>query len=222
MSENEQISSWLISSFNVGRLVMDSQEVKNRIVLADPPSGMLYFNTVVEAFRRNCCLMVTYQKFDDSEPYECHLQPYCLKLYEQRWYLLAVKDHGNHPLTFALDRMRRLELLPADLFMLSEDFCPQKYYQECFGVWTCEGDAPVIRVRAYGKERGYIRTLPLHASQHEVAVTDDYSDFEIRCHPTRDLLLHLLAHGRGLEVLEPADFRQAVAEEARECARRYE
>lgn len=221
LEEGSKLSNWLISSFNISQLMTDSQEVRERILLDAPPSGAEHFTTVVEAFRRQCCLKVTYQKFDEAEPYECHLQPYCLKIHQQRWYLLAVKNHGVHAATFALDRMLRVELLHDEAFLPPAAFSAQDFYGSCFGVWTGEGEVPRIRLRAYGNERNYLRTLPLHASQREVVKDDDYSDFEVNCYTTRDLLLHLLSHGRGLEVLEPAEFREAMKQEVIGMFERY-
>lgn len=218
---DKTLSSWLISSFNVGQLVMDSQEVKDRILLEAPPHGMTHFNTIVESFRRHCSLMLKYQKFNGAEPYVCHLKPYCLKLHQQRWYLLAIRDDGTRPITFALDRIQQVELLRDEPFEPEKDFSPQQYYQECFGVWLGEGEAPVITLRVYDGERNYLRTLPLHSSQREVTITEHYSDFQIHCFPTRDLLLHLLSHGKGLEVISPEDFRREVAAEVRALSERY-
>lgn len=221
VSANDAMSDWIISSFNVGQLVSDSEEVKNRILLDAVPRGMMHFTAVVEAFRRNCCLEMVYQKFDGAEPYTCHLQPYCLKLYQHRWYLLAVKDHGGRLLTFALDRVLRLAPLHDDPFLVDSSFSPSDYYKDSFGIWVGEGEAPEILIRAYGSERNYIRTLPLHASQRETLTTESYSEFSLKCHPTRDLMLHLLSHGRGLEVVAPVQFRQEMAEEIARMAEHY-
>lgn len=215
------LSQWLISSFSVSQLVRESEEVRDRIILGLPPSGMGYFNTIVEAFRNNCCIRITYQKFDGVEPYDCHLQPYCLKIHQQRWYLLAIKDHGTRPVTFALDRMKHVELLHDEIFMVEDGFSAQEYYKGSFGVWTQEGEAPEVLLRAYGSERNYLRTLPLHASQREVKTAADYSDFVLKCFPTRDLLLHLLSHGQGLEVLSPDSLRRDMAHEVRLMMERY-
>lgn len=221
MQDDNALSNWLVSSFNVGQLVTDRQEVRNRILLDAPPSGMEHFSTIVESFRRNCCLRVTYQKFDGMEPYDCHLQPYCLRIHQHRLYLLAVKNHGTHPVTFALDRMKQVELLRDDAFAPADGFSAQEYYRNSYGIWTQEGEVPELRLRAYGNERNYLRTLPLHASQREVMATADYSDFVLTCYPTRDLLLHLLSHGQGLEVLAPDSLRQEMAQEVRSMMERY-
>lgn len=213
--ENE-LSAWLISSFNVGQLVMDSEAVRDRILLEPAPRGMKHFSLVVEAFRKNLCLQMRYQKFDGAEPYDCHIQPCCMKLYQQRWYLLGVKDHGTHAVTFALDRIRQLELLEEPIEQeVSQRVDGQTYYRDCFGVWSGEGEVPTIRLRVYGKERQYVQSLPLHHSQRKVTEDADWTDFTLQCYPTRDLMLHLLSHGRGVEVLEPDSLRQAMAEEVR-------
>lgn len=230
------LSEWLISSFSVGLLVEESQAVRDRILLAPSPQGMEHWSLLVESFRRQCCVELWYQKFQDDEP-QCHrLQPYCLKSYGGRWYLLAAHHEvptaadGAHLqlLTYALDRITQLRLLSHDAFVPDADFSPQAYFANSFGVWASADEPPLIRLRVTGRERHYLRTQPLHASQREVPLRpcdDGYaphtSHFLLRCHATRDLMLALLSHGRDLEVLEPASLRRELAEEVRAMAEHY-
>lgn len=221
LQDDGGLSEWLISSFSVGQLVQESQAVRDRILLGNAPQGMQYFNLIVESIRRGCCLEAGYKKFEDAEPYHCHLRPYCLKYYGERWYLLAIKDDGAHPITLALDRMTEMRLLSEDLWQPEETFSPAQHYANSFGIWGAEGEPPVIRLRVYGRERNYLRTQPLHHSQKERVIDDETSDFTLRCHPTRDLLLHLLSHGRGIEVIEPRQLREEMVEELRGMADHY-
>lgn len=215
------LSQWLISTFSIGQLVQESQTVRDRILLEQPAKGMEYFNLIVESFRRGCCLEAGYRKFEDAAPYRCHLRPYCLKSYGGRWYLLAIKDNGEHPITLALDRMTEMRLFSEDLWQPEETFSPSQHYAYSFGVWGGQGEPPVIRLRVYGRERNYLRTQPLHPSQKEQKIDDETSDFTLRCHATRDLLLHLLSHGQGIEVIEPQQFREEMAQEVRGMSLRY-
>ena len=72
---------------------------------------------------------------------------------------------------------------------------------------------PVQRVliRAYGREVPYMRDLPFHHSQKEVATTDEYSDFELMLRPTADFFSPLLSRGAAIRILEP----ESLAEEIR-------
>ncbi len=219
--DDSKLTDWLVSSFSISSLTYEQQEVRDRILLEAPPFGIEHFDLIIDAFRNGYALEMKYQKFSDSAPYSCHIEPYCLKHDHQRWYLLARKDHRPFLQTFALDRIIELELKKECKFSPEEDFSPQEYYAYSFGVIVGNQQPSEIRLRAYGVGRDYLRTAPLHASQKEKVISNDLSEFTLTCRPTRDLLLHLLAQGADLEVLEPASLRKEIAEEAKRIAERY-
>lgn len=68
---------------------------------------------------------------------------------------------------------------------------------------------------------GYFRTLPLHASQRELASIEEYADFEYNLRPTFDFKQELLAQGDEVEVLEPAEFRKEMKDIVRQMVKRY-
>ena len=60
-----------------------------------------------------------------------------------------------------------------------------------------------IVIRVFGQERYYLRDLPIHHSQQEIAQYDDYSDFELSLRPTIDFTRHLLSMGNTVKILSP-------------------
>lgn len=218
---DSNLSDWLISSFSISSLSSEQQKVRDRILLEAPPRGIEYFDLIIDAFRNEYALEMKYQKFSDSEPYTCFIEPYCLKHDHQRWYLLARKDHRQYLQTFALDRILEMEPIPDSTFVPEKDFSPSLHFEHSFGVFVGQQAPEDIRVRACGVGRDYLRTAPLHASQKETIVNNEVSDFWIKCRPTRDLLLHLLSQGADIEVIEPASFREEIAQEAKRIAQKY-
>jgi len=91
-------------------------------------------------------------------------------------------------------------------FVLDKDFDAQTYFSNYYGIMQ-GGNEPKQRIvlRAFGNERYAMRDLPLHHSQKEVGVGDDYVDFEVKLHPTSDFLAQILSRGRWLKVMEPED-----------------
>ena len=79
-----------------------------------------------------------------------------------------------------------------------------------------------VVVRAYGRTPDYLRTLPLHRSQREVASTDTYADFSFDIRPTADFIGTLLSPGDGLEVLQPQDLRQRFLQQVDALRARYQ
>ena len=145
--------------------------------------------------------------------------PYALKLFHQRWYLLALNDEDQMRI-YALDRVTMV-LLTDDMFEMPLDFSPQAYFSEYYGVLTDATPMAHVIVRAHKWMPNYLRTLPLHHSQRELASTPDYTDFSFDIRPTSDFLGELLRHSDGIEVLEPLDLRDKMRQIVAETLKRY-
>ena len=145
--------------------------------------------------------------------------PYALKLFRQRWYLLALNDEDLMRI-YALDRMTMVQLTD-EPFEMPEDFSPGAYFSEYFGVMTNDTPMAHVVIRAHKWMPDYLRTLPLHHSQRELASPPDYTDFALDIRPTSDFLGELLRHSDGIEVLEPLDVREKMRQMIVETLKRY-
>ena len=121
---------------------------------------------------------------------------------------------------YALDRMTMMELAD-EVFEMPTDFSAQAYFSEYFGVLTNDTPMAHVVVRAHNWMPNYLRTLPLHHSQHELESTPDYTDFSYDLRPTSDFLGELLRHSNGIEVLEPQDLREKMRGMIAEMLKRY-
>jgi hypothetical protein len=215
---DDSIERWLFSTLTVHGVLADSAAVKERVVLENVPAGLEYLETILRAIRSDHRLRMGYRKFG-MEGYVKTVCPYALKLFHQRWYLLAKNDEGQMRI-YSLDRMTMVELTD-EAFEMPADFSPQAYFSEYFGVLTVDTPMAHVVIRTYGKTPDYLRTLPLHASQREIATTEGYTDFSFDIRPTADFLGQLLSHGDGIEVLEPADLRHKMRQLIANNLKRY-
>ena len=171
--------------------------------------------------KENRQLLVTYHKFGQEESYTIPVDPYAIKVFKQRWYLLAKTDKRGTPCVYALDRMEDVEKFYTH-FSLPADFSVKKFFQDCYGVLRdpkCE--AQQIIIRAYYPYADYLRTLPLHSSQTELENTPEYADFELRLRPTFDFKQEVLAQGKEVEVLKLASLREEMTELLAKMMKRY-
>ncbi len=60
-----------------------------------------------------------------------------------------------------------------------------------------------IVLRAYKNDKYYLRDLPLHSSQKEIADSDEYADFEYNLIPSTDFISQILSRCGNRKVLEP-------------------
>jgi predicted DNA-binding transcriptional regulator YafY len=215
---DHSIESWLLSTMTVNVALADSSTVKDRITLENVPEGEQFLPVIIKAIRLNRRLHMRYQRFG-CEVSEKTVEPYVLKLWGRRWYLLVFT--GHHMATYSLDRMLSVEMTDEN-FEMPADFSSEQFFGEYYGVLTDE-TTPLthVVVRAYGKTANYLRTLPLHHSQRVADVTDDYTDFMLDIRPTPDFIGELLKYDRGLEVLSPPELRLKICKTLEEMLNRY-
>lgn len=214
---DDSLERWMLSTLTVGGVLSDSVSLKDRLILESVPAGEEFLETIIRAIKMGKKIMITYQRFG-AEAYEKTVAPYALKLFHQRWYMLSYT--GRHFAIYSLDRMRAVSLTDED-FKMPEDFSPQDYFSEYFGVLTDETPLTHVVVRTYGKTSDYFRTLPLHHSQREVATTAEYTDYVFDIRPTVDFIGQLLSFGDGLEVLQPTELRQQLQQQVMTMLARY-
>lgn len=214
---DDSIEGWLFSTLTVSTVLSDSVSLRERILLENVPAGEEFLQTIIQALKANRKLLITYQRFG-QDSYEKTIFPYALKLFHQRWYLLAFT--GRHYATYSLDRMLAVSMTE-ETFERPDDFSPEAYFSEYYGILTDDTPMAHVVIRTYGSTPNYLRTLPLHASQKELQSTDEYTDFSLDIRPTADFINTLLSHSDGLEVLEPADLRLKIREILTRTLNRY-
>ena len=209
--DNMGMRKWLLQTFSVNNILHESQELKNRILLEEVPSGQQYLTTIVDAMRENVILSMTYQSFDRSKPSTFDVEPYCVKLFEQRWYMLGMSDKLR---IYALDRIKALE--PTERkFKFPKKFDASKFFEDYYGIIIGDKnfDVEPIALKVDSWQSKYLRTLPLHHSQVEVERNEEYSIFEYRLCPSFDFRQKILSMGGAVEVLAPANLIAKVCEE---------
>ena len=218
--DNMGMRKWLIQTFSVNNILHESQDLKNRILLENVPSGQQHLTTIVDAMRESVALSMTYHSFHRDEPSTFKVEPYCVKLFEQRWYMLAKSEVYNELRLYALDRIKALE--PTERkFKLPKKFDATKFFEDYYGIIIGDEDFEVepVALKVDWWQSKYLRTLPLHHSQVEVERNEEYSIFEYRLCPSFDFRQKILSMGATTEVLAPAKLiakvrAEGIAEQA--------
>lgn len=214
--------SWMFRTLSINNMLMDALAIKDRLVLEPIPAGSEFLPVIINAIKHKTTLLMGYKKFSDSDPYTTLIQPYCLKVFHQRWYLLGKSERKEYAMAiYALDRMTQLTETETT-FSMDPNFDAESYFKGFFGVFINE-DKPTTRIvlRAYPPMSNYLRTLPLHHSQKEIVTTNEYSDFEYHVVPSFDFRQAILKEGSELEVLAPEFFRDEIKEELEKTIHRY-
>ena len=208
--KNDSIRKWLLNSFTLSNMITAGHNMKERILFEDIPRGTEYLQTVIEAMQKSKELQIDYQQFYGHRE-TFNIQPYAMKVYHQRWYVVGhIKELGGIR-NIALDRTLEMNLLDTP-FKLPKNFNAKKYYANTVGIYVNEELNPVkVKIRAFGVQIEYLRSLPLHSSQKESASKyGEFCDFEYKLCLTPELSTHILAMGENVEVLEPVELREEI------------
>lgn len=232
--EKDNVKDWLLSAFAVNGLLQDSRGLRERVMYEEIPSGNRWLLPILDAMKGNHVVKLDYQDFFDPEPREVMLEPYCVRVFRQRWYAIGImrnKPEGEEPseLTnqgqirrYALDRILSLEATD-ETFNMPRLFSVESYFAGAFGIIVEPEEYKVERIRLkvtdINHRRQYIRSLPLHDSQREVEKHGDYSIFEMKVMPTYDFIQQILSMGNEVEVLSPDYVRNEVVKRVREMAK---
>ena len=219
--KNGSLRSWLFNTLTVSNLMMESVSIKNKILFEEIPDGEQYLPVILEALKKNTVLEMTYQSFWRDEANTFTLEPYCLKAFKQRWYLVARSPYYDKIMIYALDRVHELEATALH-FDYPEDFVPEEYFEDSFGIIADHDyDVETIKLKVAAGQANYLRSLALHQTQREIERNDEYSIFKLRLRPTFDFRQEILMMGSDVEVLSPEWFRDEVAEIAEHMWDKY-
>ena len=215
--DEQKLSKWLLRKYSIPQDFATFNGMKDRILLEEIPLGTSFLDDIIEAMHKNVELQVDYQRYEnEQEEYnlqEFHIQPYALKVFNRRWYLLGYIKEKRDLRTIALDRILDLKILSTS-FELPEDFDARKYFANVVGIFV-NNDLPVTKVmiRAYGTQAEYLRSTPLHKSQTEGrSKYREFAEFTYKVRITPELITQLLAMGDKVEVLEPVTLREEIKE----------
>ena len=217
----DTVQNWIVSTMSVNDVISDSKALHDRIVLQQIPCDE-YLETFINAMKRKVRVEVKYRRYESDNVTEVDFEPYCLKLFNQRWYVLAhfhrdatpEKEERDYYGVYSFDRMQEVSLTNVK-FEVRDDFDAQDYFSECFGVFASESTpAERIVLRAYNKQRYYLNDLPLHHSQKVIGRGENYTDFEYYIRPTIDFCGHILSLANQLKVIYP----QSLADRIRQMA----
>ena len=100
----------MLNLISINRLLKDCKELNRQILFEPVPAGEQFLAPIIEALRDKHAIQMTYQGFDKTHPSTFVVEPYCLKMFKQRWYLLAYSPVKDKTLVYALDRMHEVEI----------------------------------------------------------------------------------------------------------------
>ncbi len=195
--------------------------MRNQILIEKIPSSQQWLQVLVNAIKDKKTVEMTYQSYSRVVPDKFEAHPWCLKLFKQRWYLLAKTGAYKEPRVYAFDRIHDIQET-ANALNVPERFDAREFFSNFYGIIVDDSPLETIRLKVDADQTGYFKSLPLHDTQKEIESTEEYTIFEYRLVPTFDFKQEILSKGPSVEVLSPESFREEIHADIKAMIERYD
>lgn len=215
----DQSVTRMIDAFSIHHALQEGNKLSPSVFLEKRKSlGTEHIYGIIHAIQNLYILQFSHRKhWEDFSTYR-EVKPIAIKESQQRWYLVALDKKDEVVKTFGLDRISNLKITDTKFKPISYNV--EKEFKHAFGVETY---APAEKVvLEFSKQQGnYIKTFPLHESQHIIEETEDAVILEIFIHTTNDIIMELLKYGFNLKVLSPISLQNEIKYRISEMSNLY-
>lgn len=223
--ENEELTNAEESVFDNLLLVEAYREAKanSEIMIFEPRKsrGLNLLHGIIHAILHQTVLTFTYTKFWTDETSHRVVEPYALKEFQHRWYLLANEFKGEKLFikTYALDRISDMEIKSTKF--KKQNYDVKEAFKNSFGIISADSEPKEIILSFDWEQGNYIKSLPLHHSQTILKEENGRTFFQYFLSPTYDFKKEILSFGNRVVVIEPLDFREELICEVKEILNLY-
>lgn len=198
MYDNAILLRDIASGHDFGRYVSVEPNADNTEVL----------RIVLEAIDESREILLHYRhNYDPVREERTSVKPIGIKLFRQRWYLIAETACGE-AYSYALDRIldiaKGVTIVPSSLTL-------DALFADSYGIIRePHGASEEIVLRVEREQANYFLSVPLHPSQELVGYEDGYAILRLRIVPTYDFIMDILSHGDKIEVRAPQSLRDSI------------
>ena len=185
------------------------------------PEGTDNLYLLLQAIKKKVVVKFSYEKFWKEEITTREFEPYGLKEFKYRWYVLGKDTKDNVVKTFGLDRISDLEITNKK-FKLPKEYNIEEQFRYSFGIISPNAEEPEEIILSFDPVQGkYIKTLALHHDQEEIASNSKEFRIKLKLYITHDLVMELLSYGKNLKVIAPAKLVKRIKDEHKKAFEQY-
>jgi predicted DNA-binding transcriptional regulator YafY len=198
----------------VNERIFEAFDTFNALNLTDRLSNYIHFEKrrpqgtenlygLLHSIQNHNVISFTYHKYWEDDISIRKVEPYALKEFKNRWYLVANDLKDKMVKTFALDRLTDLEI-SKKRFTYPKEFSVSEHFRHSFGIISSNDGDPQEVILSFDPFQGkYIKSLPLHESQEIIVDNEDELVVKLTLFLTYDLLMEILSYGEDVKVIQP-------------------
>jgi predicted DNA-binding transcriptional regulator YafY len=196
----------LIDSYRYIHTFQRFNDINKYIASEAVKTGSEHLTMMLEAIKLRRSILFSYQKYVCSEVENRKINPYFIKEYKSRWYVVAADCKDRRIKTFALERMNNIQftLDGASSYDIPKDITPDNFFDDTFGIFKMPDLQVEEVILSFKPLKGkFIESNPMHKSQEMLIKNDDELRIRLKLQLTHDLKMEILSHGDEVRVIAP-------------------
>jgi CRISPR-associated endonuclease/helicase Cas3 len=188
----------------------------------DDPLFLQVLEKMTIAWAEHRTASIWYRKADADEVKRYSVQPFFIEpgAVGQTVYVIGRVTPEAQIRTFKLERVERIELTH-DRYELPDGFDPSHLFDQAWGIWFTDQDPVEIQLHFSQRVAQRVRETRWHRSEQVELLEDGSLLWRALIAEPREMMPWIRGWGSDVEVIEPENVRQELADETRKLAKIY-
>ncbi len=220
--ENNVKTERIMEAFDVFNTLNFTEKISEYIHFEDrKASGTHYIMDILTAIKNKSIITIEHKKYWEDKSTLRDVEPYAIKEYKYRWYLIAKDLKNNKIKSFGLDRIQSI-IAKEEKFIYPNDFVLKNYFEFSYGVIGTNNKQAQKIVLSFTPWQGkYIKSLPIHHSQRTLLDNKDEYRIGLQLVVTLDFIMDLLSFGEQIRVLKPISLIKQIENSHKNAVNSY-
>lgn len=209
-----QLSQALNANLSSSVKLLDYIDFENETLL----KGIEHLHQLIVATKNQLTISFKHYSFQSQKTHTITLNPYLLKQYQSRWYVVGQTSYGAVR-TFGIDRISELEV-STDHFTVEKLEIREKF-SNCVGISAYAMPKELVQISFEISQKPYLNHLPLHASQKLIDENENEVIYEYHVINNFEFRQHILKYGAMAKVRSPKSLVKQIQKELSRAFKNY-
>lgn len=217
-------TSLLIESYRIINTLEKFKEINKYVSTGFHNTGSEHISTILYAIKNKNGIEFSYFKYVGGEITQRNIEPYFLKEFKFRWYVIGKDIKDKQVKTFALERIQSNTLIikTNTNYQIPAGINPDNFFDDSFGIFKLQNSESELVELSFSPLKGkFIKSVPLHKSQKVLVDNDKELRIQLQLQITHDFIMEILSHGSDVVVLKPSILVARIKNELEKSLKDY-
>lgn len=164
--------------------------------------GIEHLRPLSNAIQTSKKVTFIYSNFRKGTTRTVILNPYLLKEYQNRWYVIGTIDDTDEIRTYGVDRMSALSVTDIE-FHPDPTIDPKSLFDNIIGLVYSSADPESVFIAVSPFQANHLRSLPLHPSQEVLFESENEVIIRLNIVPNHEFKQRILSFGDQACIISP-------------------